>query len=341
MESKGKALAAIAVVALLLIAGMWVLLGSGKKDTSVTLTDAMGREVTVATKPDSVVSCSPAITEMIYSFGAGDILLGCTSYCDYPSQVVSAKENGTVKVIGNFYTNLNTEMIIGLSPDIVFMEESVENSIQQISKLDDAGIKVVVLKTASGFEAINDNFDLMGKALHLESKASQLSQNMDLKLKSVATKVAGETVKPSVMIAVYWNSNSIWVAGNGTSIDEILASAGGNNAFHSSNSYDQVNAEDILAADPDIIVLCGMALGNADVALSQLQNDPVLKDLNAVKNGKVYVLLDQSENTLVRQGERMVEGAYLLAMIMYPELFTKTLPKTLYDDYKSYLPSTW
>jgi iron complex transport system substrate-binding protein len=95
MASKGTVVATVLVIAILLGAGIWVMIGSsGRDDSPATITDAIGRSVTIETKPVSIVSCSPSITEMVYEFGKGDALVGVTTYCDYPEDVLLREEAG-------------------------------------------------------------------------------------------------------------------------------------------------------------------------------------------------------------------------------------------------------
>ena len=48
----------------------------------LTYVDAYGNEVTLEAEPETVVSVSPALTEIIYALGAEDKLVGRTDYCD-------------------------------------------------------------------------------------------------------------------------------------------------------------------------------------------------------------------------------------------------------------------
>ena len=55
--------------------------------SSVTVTDMMGREVTLEEPATRVVALTASDCEILYAIGAGDTLVGRGTYCDYPAQV--------------------------------------------------------------------------------------------------------------------------------------------------------------------------------------------------------------------------------------------------------------
>ena len=50
------------------------------------ITDGYGTKVTIKEEPKKIVSCSPAMTEIVFSLGKGDCLVGRTALCNYPRQ---------------------------------------------------------------------------------------------------------------------------------------------------------------------------------------------------------------------------------------------------------------
>ena len=73
---------------IMLIAGLLFTLHStpGVADPyPVTLTDALGNEVTLSKPPMRIVSLAPSNTEILFAIGLGDRVVGVTQYCDFPS----------------------------------------------------------------------------------------------------------------------------------------------------------------------------------------------------------------------------------------------------------------
>ena len=345
MASKGTILAAIVLVALIVGGGMLVMFTGildQEEDEASTLTDALDRSITVETKPETIISVSPGLTEMVYAFGAGSDLIGVTSYCDYPSDVKDRVSGGTLEIIGEYYYNIDEEMIIALQPDIVFLESNVQEQVNLVPKLDQAGIQSVVMFPGENSEEIFQNLMLMGKALHEVDKATEITEMMNEKFDVIGEKIGEPEDKPTVMVCIWWDSASIWIVGNGTFLNEMIERAGGVNAFTEKiNGYGEVTKEDIVVQDPDIIILLSMSMGSVDEAWNSLQNDTVLNNLHAVQQGKIFITMGQAENAFLRQSVRMVDGTYLMGMMLYPDQFEQVIPNSIGDDYNEYLPGSW
>ena len=98
--------------------------------------DDLGRSVKVPAKIDRAVSLAPNLTEMIFAVGAGDKLVGVTTYCNYPPEATR------IETIGDTQTP-NVEKIIALKPQIVFV--STASQLEAFTQtLDERGIAVFV-----------------------------------------------------------------------------------------------------------------------------------------------------------------------------------------------------
>ena len=53
------------------------------------ITDGYGTKVTIKEEPKKIVSCSPAMTEIVFSLGKGDCLVGRTALCNYPEEAAN------------------------------------------------------------------------------------------------------------------------------------------------------------------------------------------------------------------------------------------------------------
>src|SRR2546423_15085302 len=63
-------------------------------DGSIAVTDDAGRRVTLPAPARRIVSLLPSFTELLFAIGAGDRLVGRTTWCDYPSQALAVASVG-------------------------------------------------------------------------------------------------------------------------------------------------------------------------------------------------------------------------------------------------------
>ena len=82
----------------------------------VTVTDALGKDVTLEEAPDRIVSLTPSNTEILFGLGLDEEIVGVNDNDNYPEQVADKTRIGGIEY--------NLEVITSLAPDIVFDHES-------------------------------------------------------------------------------------------------------------------------------------------------------------------------------------------------------------------------
>lgn len=342
MASKRMMIIAVLVAAVVIVAAAAVALNSGSKnavDANNTVTDALDRSVTTNATPLRMISCAPSITEMVYALGASGRLVAVTDYCDFPSNVTERKDNGTLQSVGA-YRNPSFDKIIEFQPDLVLLIKDASGHTALATQLDEAHIPNIVIFECTSLAKIYNNMLMLGKILHAQGEAAGYVQSMQTKMQYVQAHVGSPISMPSVMFAV-WMPYTI--ASNGTYINDVIRVAGGNNSFADLSGYKSVSSEGVLRANPDVIILTATMMATTDRNATQIRNDimndPILRDTNAVKNGKVFILMHEAENCFLRAGLRITDGASLIARMLYPGSFGGEIPNIIDGPYQSYLPS--
>ncbi len=339
MDSKMKMVSTIIVVCFLATAALVVVIGNkpGQESFNVTLTDALGRQVNLTHAPMRIVSAAPEITELTYALGVGNRLVGVTDYCDFPADVINSKANGTLKSIGGFW-NPRLEDIVNLTPDLVFVDGGNSAHIELANQLASMGIKVVALYEGTTIDQIYNNVKLVGASLKMSEKADQLVTGMQDTVSKIHARLNPGLAKPRVMFIV-WLGDPIYVAGNNTFINEVIKFAEGENAVNASG-WASLSKEDAYAAAPDVVFISGtMAMETPEQIISDLHNDTIWSMTNAVKNDKIFVVMNQGENVFVRQSVRIVQAVQLMAEVLQPEQFGMNVPSVIGNEYQSYLVS--
>jgi iron complex transport system substrate-binding protein len=259
----------------------------------VTLTDDNGNSVTIKSKPARIVSTAPASTEILFAIGAGDRVVGVTSLDDYPPE---AKD---IAKIGDFQAN--TEAVMALSPDLVVGYSGNEEALAPVQK---AGAPVLILNPAT-LDQIYANIDMLGKATGATGKADEVVDSIKAQVKEVTDAAAKQQFSPKVFYAL---DNTLWTAGPGSFVDELLKLVGATNIgslpgsdSSGAQAYYQFAPEQLIAADPDVILLPNTAYKSID----EFVNDPRFTKLSAVQDGHVYLIND---TIVTRPGPRVGEG---------------------------------
>jgi iron complex transport system substrate-binding protein len=271
-----------------------------------TVTDDNQESVTIEAKPIRIVSTAPANTETLFALGLGDRVVGVTSLDDYPPEAAA------ITKIGDFQPN--PEAITALSPDLVVGYSGNE---EPLAPIKSAGTPVLILNPAT-VDQIYANIATIGTATGATGKAAELVESIKAQMAEVteAAKAAGEP--PRVFYAL---DNTLWTAGPGSFVDELLALANAANVAAepgadgmAAQAYYQFAPEQLVAADPDVILLPGSIYTSA----GEFTADPRFAGLTAVKEGRVIVIDDV---IVTRPGPRIAEGVGILAAAIHPEAF--------------------
>ena len=265
----------------------------------VTITDDASRTVTIDSEPKRIVSLAPANTEIVYSLGLIDRLVGVTTWDDYPVQVKD------ITKVGDF-TTPNLEAIAGAKPDVILVTGGVQADI--ISKLEGLGPKVVVVdpQNLDGvFAAINTVAKVTGST----AKGDAVVSGMKADLADI--KAALGTAQPvNAFIEIGWGP--LYTAGPGTLLDDLLTQAGGKNVV-TATGYVGYSVEQLVTDQPAVYL--GTLSSITDT--STLATRPGYSAVAAVKSGRVFSLDD---NLVSRPGPRVAEGVREIARALHPDL---------------------
>ena len=269
-----------------------------------TIIDSTGSQITIKKEPKKVVSFSPVVTEIIAAIGKENILVGRTSFCDYPQSVEP------IPIMGDLTTH-NMELIAEAEPDIVLASAFVDEAIKE--QLKQLGIPLVVIYSSGSFNDVYNDIKIIAKILNEKDKSEKVIEEMKNKVSSVKTKVKESKNKPSIYYVLGFIKGNFTATGK-TFIDEMITMAGGTNIAADGTGWNY-NIESLIKKNPDILILDNMA-GTID----DLKNTENYRDLEAIKNNKVYLI---DSNIINRTGPRLVLGLEVLAKIIHPEVFSK------------------
>src|SRR5438876_9862763 len=210
----------------------------------VAVTDDAGRRVTLSAPARRIVSLSPAVTELLFALGAGDWVVGRTTWCDYPpaARAVPSVGDGL---------NPNLEAVAARRPDLVILYRSAlnETAAQQLARL---GIAAAVVRQ-DRLEDLARAAGLVATLTGRGAAGASLARGIDSLLHAPAPP-APAAARRRVAFVVW--DNPPMVIGGGSYLDELATLAGARNVFHDVESASATVAiETIAARDPDAIVV--------------------------------------------------------------------------------------
>lgn len=274
----------------------------------VTIEDDLGRKVTVQEAPQRIVSLAPGNTEILFSLGLGDRVVGVTDYCDYPAEA-AAKEK-----VGDFYSP-SVEKIIALAPDVIFATGGIQTEVVQ--QLESLG-QVVIAVNPGDVHEVMEAIERMGRVAGRLEEAQEITRNMSRRIDSIREKIVSvsEEEKPSAFVVIWIEEAKIFSAGPDTFVSSIISMAGGKNVADDTNvEYPQYSTEKLMEVNPQVIISTAYGYSNPE----DVKNALALNDLKAVKDNRVFVIEDADLLTL--PGPRIVEGLELTAQFLHPEIF--------------------
>jgi iron complex transport system substrate-binding protein len=239
----------------------------------------------------------------LFAVGAGDLVVGVDDYSDYPAEVAN------ITKVGSF--TLNTEVIIGLQPDLVISSDLVP--LAQLDLVEDQGIPYFILATRTLDDVLRD-IRLVGILTDHVSDATNLTNSLEARIEAVTEKtLADGLVKPRVYLEYY----PYWTYGPGSFGNDLIALAGGINiAENTTSEYPMVTSEFVIAQDPEIIIY---TIGYMTTTTAEeISSRPGWDEITAVVEGEIYSMDD---NLTSRYGPRIVDGLELLASTLHPDLF--------------------
>lgn len=175
----------------------------------------------------------------------------------------------------------NLEVISSLQPDLIIADaerhKGIYKDLQQIAP-------TIVLKSReSTYQENLDSFKTIAKAVNKEDAAEKRLSEHEKTIKELKSKLTVDsnmTVLPAVV------RDTSFQAHTSSSYDgELLERMGLKNAIQQEQPHAEMNLEQLVEIDPDVLLL---ANNEGKLLTDEWKDNPLWKDLKAVKNGQVY-----------------------------------------------------
>lgn len=273
----------------------------------LTVTDMLGKEVTIEARPQRVAAISPTAVEFVYAVG-GTSLTRTTSV-DFPPEALSATD------IGSAY-RANPEVIAGVEPDLIVADSVLQP--QLADALAPLGVPVLFIG-AENFDDVIAGYKLIGQVLNSpdgETKAAELEALRE----DIASQVPDTRAK---VVILNGTPTDFFVALPESYVGNLAELAGADNlaAGEPSNApfpgYAKLSVETIIAEQPEVVLAITAAPGQT---ISEgLAADAAWASVPAVANSRVHEI--DAAIFLQAPGPRAADGLQELARLLYPDIF--------------------
>ena len=265
-----------------------------------TLTDDLGRTVTLKAEPKRVVSVLPSSTETLCAIGACERLVGVDEFSDFPARVTKLPK------VGGLY-NPNIEAMVALKPDLVVVSKYGKLA----DSLTAAGLTVVAVNPET-YEEVFSKTLVLGKLVNREAQAKALVVQMRRDIARTEILARNAAHKPTVYYEI---DPTPYTAGPNSFIGVLLSKAGATNIIPASlGDFPKISPELVVTQNPQLIL-------GPDLKAARAR--PGWSAIAAVKSGRVIAVPPGStlDTLLNRPGPRLPLALAALAKLVHPELF--------------------
>ena len=310
----------------------------------IEVTDSTGSKIIVYKPLERIVVFNNQITEVMQILNVTDRIIGIA--VSLKEDPLISEEVKKLPDVGEV-TEPDLEIVVKLDPDAVFdYSNSVFTKDEIFKKLKASNPNLTIFQVdLFRPESYVDEVEKLATILDKEKEARDYIDFYQGVLNQIQEKT--DSIPEEKRPRVYFeHSGEFGTAANGSSYNSDMAMAGGNNVFANlTTEYPTIDQETILQANPDIIIkLFGHGSsassgGYVNDDTSEMENvretvinRPGGEDINAVKDGRVYVLY----GPLV-DGTRHIIGVSYMAKIFYPDILADFDPVEVHQTYLDFV----
>lgn len=309
-----KAVQAMVVcsVAVSILAGVHV---SAATQYPITV-ENYGREVTIADKPEKVLTLGPNVTELFAALGLSDQVVG-RSLINHSRGPLEEYAEAVNNIPELNYSSATREAVISSGADFVYaLDWEISDEGCNIEEVNGYGMDVYVNSATTLEEQYQEIRDI-GRIFDIEDTAEAFIADQQERIAAVQEKLDGQE---PVDVLIYDSGNDGVFTCSGVNFESLLVGlAGGHNIFEDldEKQWVTVSYEEVLARDPDLILIHDYDSPSVEEKIEEIKSNPTLAQLECVQKERFGVITLES----VLPGDRMAYAVESMAKDFYPELF--------------------
>lgn len=303
------------ILSLMLVCALTLTCAAFADEYPVTV-DNYGRTVTIADRPERVLTLGPNVTELFAALGLGDLVIG-RSLVNHSRGPLPEYADAVNAIPQLNYSSATREAIISSGADFIYaLDWEIGDAGCNIEEVAGYGMDVYV-NAAVTIDEMYAEIEDIGKIFGIEDTAAAFIEDQKARIQAVADKIAGQE---PVNVLVYDSGNDGVFTCSGVNFESLLIGlAGGKNLFDdlTDKQWITVSYEEVLARNPDVILIHDYDAPSVEEKIAEIKANPTLSLLPCVQNDRFAVITLES----VLPGDRMAYAVESLAADFYPELF--------------------
>jgi iron complex transport system substrate-binding protein len=258
----------------------------------ISVRDDDGNVVTLQKPAQRVIAMAPHVTELLFTAGAGDKIVGAVTYSDYPEAAKKIPRVGDNRLI-------DMERVAAMKPDliVIWMHGGFERQIEGLRKL---GVPLFHSEPTK-LEGIADNVVRLGQLMGTETVANAAAEDIRQQFAAMTRQYAK---RPPVRLFYQVWDKPLYTLSNKSIVGDAIRLCGGVNIFGELKvTAPVVSIEAVLQENPEAI------FGTSEKDYGSVNLWKPYPNMLAVKNNNLFRLEGELLN---RAGPRMVAGTKAL-----------------------------
>jgi iron complex transport system substrate-binding protein len=266
--------------------------------------DEVGRRVSVPEYPRRIISLSPSITEILFSLGLEERIVGVSNHSDFPPRALAKPRVGS-------YISPSVERTISLNPDLI-VATAAGNPREFVERVETLGLTVYTVYPKD-FDGILRSISHIAAIAGAERSGARVVGEMRRRKRRIL-QLTRDRPRPTVFLQI--GTAPIVTVGKGSFANDLISLAGGRNiAGGEPVKYPRYSIEEILVKAPDVIIITSMnPRGNSQ---ELAQGWKRWKTIPAVKRGRVFVI---DSDLVDLPSPRIIDGLEAIAGVLHPEI---------------------
>lgn len=281
----------------------------------VTL-DNYGREITISRRPERVLTLGPNCTELFAALGLSDLVVG-RSLINHSRGPLPEYADAVNAVPELNYASATREAILSSGADFIYaLDWEISDQGCNLEEAAQYGMNVYV-NAASTLDQQYQEIRDLGAIFGVEETAEAFVADQQARIAAVQETLAD---REPVDVLIYDSGNDGVFTCSGVNFESLLVElAGGRNLFGdlSEKQWVTVSYEEVLARDPDVILIHDYDSPSVEAKIAEIQANPTLSRLKCVQEGRFASITLES----VLPGNRMAYAVERMAAAFHPDAF--------------------